>query len=181
MFLGVQISSQSAGSNLLPTVLIGLLLFAALITFKKTSGWNIAFLISLALVLGFIIDGLLPSESGSESLAIGLRTLFLLIFTAFIGSLLGQRSAYFGFSFWVASWVHIFGWVVILIARLPFAFIKIWAVIGLFIFMGLSAFWFGQLEDYLDESTGPALAIDLYFLSINLSIGLFILSGVNGL
>jgi hypothetical protein len=181
MFVGLQFSSRSAGSNLLPATLVGLLLFAALITFKKARGWNIALLLSLALVLGFIIGGLLSSENKSEAPVVVLRTLFLLIVAALLGSLLGQRTAYFGVSLWVASWIHVFGWVVIMITQLSFTFIQVWAVIGLFIFTGLSIVWFGRLEDHLIETTGPALAIDLYFLSINLSIVIFILSGMNGL
>lgn len=177
MFVGFQYSSQSAGLNLLPTMLVGLLLFAALITFKKTRGWNIALLLSLALVLGFIIGGLLLSENKLEGAVVVLRTLFLLIVAALIGNLLGQRSAYFGISLWVASWIHVFGWAVIMITQLSFEFIQIWAVIGLFIFTGLSVVWFGRLEDHLAQTTGPALAIDLFFLSINLSIPIFILSG----
>jgi len=180
MFVGFQFSSSSAGSNLLPVMLVGLLLFAALITFKKTRGWNIALLLSLALVLGFIIGVLLSSENKSEAPVVVLRTLFLLLVAALIGSLLGQRSAYFGVSLWVASWVHVFGWVIIMIAQLSFEFIRIWAVIGLIIFTGLAVVWFGRLEDHLVETTGPTLAIDLYFLSINLSIVIFILSGTNG-
>ncbi len=76
--------------------------------------------------------------------------------------------------------MHVFGWVVIMITQLSLAFIQVWAVIGLFIFTGLSVVWFGRLEDHLVETTGPALAIDLYFLSINLSVVIFILSGTNG-
>ncbi len=180
MFVGFQSSSRSAGSNLLPAMLVGLLLFTALITFKKARGWNIALLLSLALVLGFIIGGLLSSENKSEAPVVVLRTLFLLIIAALIGSLLGQRTAYFGVSLWMASWIHVFGWVVIMITQLSFAFIQVWAVIGLFIFTGLSIVWFGRLEDHLIETTGSALAIDLYFLSINLSIVIFILTGRNG-
>lgn len=76
--------------------------------------------------------------------------------------------------------MSVFGWVVIMITQLSLAFIQVWAVIGLFIFTGLSVVWFGRLEDHLVETTGPALAIDLYFLSINLSVVIFILSGTNG-
>jgi hypothetical protein len=67
-----------------------------------------------------------------------------------------------------------------MIAQLSFTFIQIWAVIGVFIFTGLSAVWFGRLEDHIVETAGSALAIDLYFLSINLSIVIFISSGTNG-
>jgi hypothetical protein len=128
----------------------------------------------------YILAGLLPTENKSEPPVVVLRTLFILVVAAMIGRLLGQRSAYFGVSLWVASWMHVFGWVVIMITQLSLAFIQVWVVIGLFIFTGLSVVWFGRLEDHLVETTGPALAIDLYFLSINLSVVIFILSGTNG-
>jgi hypothetical protein len=82
MFVGFQFSPRSAGSNLIPAMLVGLLLFADLITFKKTRGWNIALLMSLALVLGFIIGGLLPIENKAEAPIVVLRTVFLLILAA---------------------------------------------------------------------------------------------------
>ncbi len=180
MFVGFQFSSRGSGSNLLIATLIGLLLFAALMTFKKAHAWNAILLLSFALVLGFVIAGFLPPEYRSEGPVVALRTLILLIVAALAGRLLGQRSVYFGISLWVASWIHVIGWGIVLVTELPFTFIRIWGAMGLFIFMGLSIVWFGRLEDHQEESAGPSQAIDLFFLSINLGIVIFILTGSSG-
>jgi hypothetical protein len=81
-----------------------------------------------------------------------------------------------GIGLWLLSWAYLMGWAVIAFLGLDPVFTTAWAGAGVLIFSGLAAAWFSSLESQLDAQPGPALAADLFFLFLNLTIALRVFS-----
>ncbi|NIS82215.1 MAG: hypothetical protein GTO14_18870 [Anaerolineales bacterium] len=154
----------------IPLLLLGLLLFVTMQTFKNESGWNVTLLLGFSLVVGAILSVMGGVDSSRGWIfAIGGMT-FILASAALVGRFLRGRFAVLGVGLWMSSWVYLFGWGAIALLHLEESLLAIWALAGLVIFAGLSVVWFAGIADRAREDTVPALAMDLYILGINLAI-----------
>ncbi|MEA1976715.1 MAG: hypothetical protein U9N80_02305, partial [Chloroflexota bacterium] len=95
---------------------------------------------------------------------------------AWLGRRMGSRMKDLGIGLWLLSWAYLMGWAVIAFMGLDPVFTTAWAGAGVLIFSGLAAAWFASLESKLIVQPGAALAADLFFLFLNLTIALRVLS-----
>jgi len=155
---------------------ISLLLFIALMTFKSVPGWNVGLLAALGLALGVFLRALAAEAMFSAwLLSAGLAVLVFAV-AAWLGRRMGSRMKDVGIGLWLLSWAYLMGWAVIAFLGLDPVFTTAWAGAGVLIFTGLAVAWFSSLESQLDAQPGPALAVDLFFLFLNLTIALRVLS-----
>ena len=176
--LGLWFGPQEPGSTfILIVAVIGLLIFMALMTFKSVPGWNVTLLITLGLVLGVFLRAMAVELMISAwLLSFGLAALVFAL-TAWMGRMVGFRMRDVGIGLWLLSWAYLLGWAVIALMGLDPVFITAWAGAGVLIFAGLAAAWFAALEPQLDVQPRAALAVDLFFLFINLVVALRVLMG----
>jgi hypothetical protein len=173
---GLWFGPQDTGSTfMLLAGVISLLLFIALMTFKSVPGWNVGLLAALGLALGVFLRALAVEVMVSAwLLSAGLAVLVFAV-AAWLGRRLGSRMRDVGIGLWLLSWAYLMGWAVIAFLGLDPVFTTAWAGAGVLIFSGLAAAWFASLESKLDSQSGPALAVDLFFLFLNLTIALRVL------
>jgi hypothetical protein len=173
---GLWFGPQDTGSTfMLLSGVISLLLFIALMTFKSVPGWNVGLLAALGLALGVFLRALAVEVMVSAwLLSAGLAVLVFAV-AAWLGRRLGSRMRDVGIGLWLLSWAYLMGWAVIAFLGLDPVFTTAWAGAGVLIFSGLAAAWFASLESKLDSQSGPALAVDLFFLFLNLTIALRVL------
>ena len=160
----------------LPLLLVGLLLFAAFVTFRRASGWNLALLLALAVVAGVVLGS--AFGDGQELGPVGalVLTFVLLAVAALIGSVLRSRLRRVGFLLWTMAWVYLVGWVVSVPLDPAAELRAAWAGAGLAIFLCLAVVYFSRLA--IGEP-GRGLAVapgsDLYLVGLNVAIALRIL------
>ena len=168
--IGIIVSPPALASELAFLLLfIDLLLFVALITFKRVSGWNVFLLLGFAVVVGILLRGFAPSELtrswGSIVLTIG-----VLVLAAAVGRVLRGRTKWVGIGVGFASWAYLVGWGLIAVLGLKSLPQTLWAGVGLMIFGGLSALWFSELGQHHDKDSSVALSIELYIFILNLTL-----------
>lgn len=160
----------------IPLLLLGLLFFVAMITFKGTSGWNVFFLLGFSLVVGVLLRGFAQEELGrSWSLSFGVA-IGILGLSAGVGRSLHGRLFWLGKGFWILSWIYLAGWGLIVVLHLGALIRILWAGAGLVIFSGLAAAWFAGLGEHQEGASGIPLAIDLYILAFNLAVATRVIS-----
>jgi FtsH-binding integral membrane protein len=166
----------------LPLLLVAVLLFAAMLTFRKTGAWNTGLLLGFALVIGFLLSGL--RAGGAAYVWVGALGAMLaaLACSAVVGRAMRGRLDMIGGGLWLVSWVYLVGWGVIAVMRAGSAFQVVWAAAGLLIFTGLAAAWFSALGGEREELPGVSHAIDLYIFSFNLALAAYVLlRGLSGI
>ena len=174
---GLWFGPQEPGSTfMLLAGVISLLLFIALMTFKSVPGWNVGLLAALGLALGVFLRALAAEVMFSAWLLSAGIAVLVFALTAWFGRRLGSRMREVGIGLWLLSWAYLLGWAVIAFLGLDPVFTTAWAGAGVLIFSGLAAAWFASLESQLDAQPGAALAVDLFFLFLNLTIALRVLS-----
>ena len=174
---GLWFGPQEPGSTfILLSGVISLLLFIALMTFKSAPGWNVGLLAALGLALGLFLRALAGEARISTWLLSAVLAVLVFAPTAWFGRRMGFRMRDVGIGLWLLSWAYLLGWAVIAFMRLDPVFITVWAGAGVLIFAGLAAAWFASLESQLDAQPGAALAVDLFFLFMNLTIALRVFS-----
>ncbi len=174
---GLWFGPQEPGSTfMLLAGVISLLLFIALMTFKSVPGWNVGLLAALGLALGVFLRALAAEVMFSAWLLSAGLAVLVFALSAWLGRRLGSRMRDVGIGLWLLSWAYLLGWAVIAFLGLDPVFTTAWAGAGVLIFTGLAAAWFSSLESKLDTQSGPALAADLFFLFLNLTIALRVLS-----
>jgi len=174
---GLWFGPQEPGSTfILLSGVISLLLFIALMTFKSVPGWNVGLLAALGLALGVFLRALAGEVRISTWLLSAVLAVLVFAPTAWFGRRMGSRVRDVGIGLWLLSWAYLLGWAVIAFVRLDPVFTTAWAGAGVLIFTGLAAAWFSSLESQLDTQPGAALAVDLFFLFMNLTIALRVFS-----
>ncbi len=175
--VGLWLGPQDPGSTfMLLAGVISLLLFIALMTFKSVPGWNVALLAALGLALGVFLRALAAEGVVSDWLLSALLAVLVFALSAWLGRRMGSRMRDVGIGLWLLSWAYLLGWAVIAFLGLDPVFTTAWAGAGVLIFSGLAAAWFSSLELQMDAQPGAALAADLFFLFLNLTIALRVLS-----
>jgi len=174
---GLWFGPQEPGSTFtLLAGVVSLLLFIALMTFKSVPGWNVGLLAALGLALGVFLRALAAEVMFSAWLLSAGIAMLVFALSAWLGRRTGSRMKDVGIGLWLLSWAYLMGWAVIAFMDLDPAFTTAWAGAGVLIFSGLAAAWFSSLESQLDAQPGAALAADLFFLFLNLTIALRVLS-----
>ncbi len=176
--VGLWFGPQEPGSTfMLLAGVVSLLLFIALMTFKSVPGWNVGLLAALGLALGVFLRALAAEAMFSAwLLSVGLAVLVFAA-AAWLGRRMGSRMKDVGIGLWLLSWAYLMGWAVIAFMGLDPVFTTAWAGAGVLIFSSLAAAWFSSLESQLDAQPGAALAADLFFLFLNLTIAIRVLFG----
>ena len=154
---------------------VSLLLFIALMTFNSVPGWNVGLLAAIGLALGVFLRALATEAMISAWLLSAGFAVLVFALSAWLGRRLGSRMRDVGVGLWLLSWAYLMGWAVIAFLGLDPVFTTAWAGAGVLIFSGLAAAWFASLESKLEPQSGPALAVDLFFLYLNLTIALRVL------
>lgn len=173
---GLRFGPHEPGSTfMLLAGVISLLLFIALMTFKSVPGWNVGLLTSLGLALGVFLRTLAAEASISAWMLSTALVVLVFVFTAWLGRRMGYRMRDVGSGLWLLSWAYLLGWVVIALMGLDPVFTTAWAGAGVLIFAGLAVAWFASLESQLDAQPGAALAVDLFFLFLNLTVAVRVL------
>jgi FtsH-binding integral membrane protein len=155
----------------IPLLLVGVLLFAGLMTFRRTRGWNLALLLGLAVVAGSLMGSALDDAHVSWTGATALMAA-LVGLAALIGRALQDRLRRAGFVLWVLAWIVLAGWLIGGLLH-PEEWLRIlWACAGLVIFGGLAAVWFSRLgsEEIPPRGLAVALGCDLYLLGLNIAV-----------
>lgn len=159
----------------LPAALVGLLLFVAMLTFKRVRGWNAALLVVFSFAAGGILSWLFQGWVGGSWLGALSATVVILGVSGFIGRRLGRPILEIGAYLWLLSWVYLFGWVVVAVLQPSPTWIRAWAGGGAIVYAGLSAAWFGGLDPFAPNPSGTSWAIDVYVLGLNLAIAVRVL------
>jgi hypothetical protein len=133
-------------------------------------------LAALGIALGVFLRALAADVMFSAWLLSALLAVLVFAVAAWIGRRMGSRMKEVGIGLWLLSWAYLMGWAVIAFLGLDPVFTTAWAGAGVLIFSGLAAAWFSSLESQLDAQPGPALAADLFFLFLNLTIALRVFS-----
>jgi len=176
--VGLWFGPQEPGSTfMLLAGVVSLLLFIALMTFKSVPGWNVGLLAALGLALGVFLRALAAEAMFSVWLLSAGLAVLVFAAAAWLGRRMGSRMKEVGIGLWLLSWAYLMGWAVIAFMGLDPVFTTAWAGAGVLIFSGLAAAWFSSLESQLDAQPGAALAADLFFLFLNLTIAIRVLFG----
>lgn len=155
----------------MPLLLVGVLLFAGLMTFRRTRGWNLVLLLGLAVAAGALMGPALDAAHVSWTSAIVLMVA-LIGMAALIGKALRDRLHRAGFILWVLAWIYLAGWLIGGLLR-PDELLRIlWACAGLVVFGGLATVWFSRLgsEEIPPRGLSVALGCDLYLLGLNIAV-----------
>ncbi len=160
----------------IPLLLVGALLFVALLMFRKTRIWNLVLLLALALVAG-VLTGVAFTDGGRAWGAVLSMTCALLILALLFGTYLRGKIGR-GLRFlYLLTWFYLAGWLLILIWD-PALWLRIlWIVAGAILFTGLAVIWFSEWEG--KENPVGVLAVpegsELYILGLNIAIALRVL------
>jgi len=163
------------GETLILRVLLLLLVFLGLIALKRRVNWNVGLLIMFGFLAGSF-TGLIQSGSGVENwlwalgIAITIQSISLLTSRA-----IRIRWNDLGVGLWLLAWAYLLGWAGLMLLDLDVAFRRVWAGFGLVLFACMSAVWFSNYPHVKDQLSGTSLGIDLYLLTINLSLAVRIL------
>jgi len=99
----------------LPLLLIGVLLFVAMLTFRRVRGWNLALLLALAAVAGALLGSTFEGEPGSSwggALALTFGTMVL---AALVGNAMRSRLRPVGSALWMLAWLYLVGWFLVVV------------------------------------------------------------------
>ncbi len=156
----------------LPLLLVGVLLFVALLTFRKAPGWNLALLLALAAVAGMLLGSAFSGEhSASWGSALGLA-FALMGLAALVGYALRGRLGRAGCALWILAWIYLLGWLAFMLLNPADWLRAVWAGAGLVIFGLLLVVWFSDLTGEKKSSRGLAVSqgTDLYLLGFNIAV-----------
>jgi hypothetical protein len=157
----------------LPLLLLGVLLYAALMTFRHTPRWNLVILLALAAAAGALLVSVLGSNQGAAwgpgvGLSLGIITLSLSL-----GRALRGRFRRAGKALWILAWIYLAGWLLLLALEPALWLVTVWAGAGVAIFGGLIVVWYAQLGAM---ESARSLAVpqgsDLYLLGLNIAVAL---------
>lgn len=155
----------------LPLLLVGVLLFAGLLTFRNAAGWNLALLLALAAVAGAFLGSAFGEGQNLAPVGALALTFILIALAAVIGRALRSRLRRAGFVLWLMAWIYLVGWLAIVFLDPAARFHAAWAGAGLAIFACLTVVYFSQLAG---EESGRRLAVpqgcDLYLLGLNITV-----------
>lgn len=154
----------------LPVVILGLLVFIGMITFRETRGWNIALLIGFGVIAGGFLGSIFPEGTGTSWAMALLATLGVIFLAAGVGNWLGVHLRRLGLGLWIGSWVYLLGWVLLAVTDSSPTLQTLWALAGMAIFGGMAAAWFANLMTTEQQSSNVSLAIDLFVLGLNLFV-----------
>ncbi|NIM93009.1 MAG: hypothetical protein GTO18_04770 [Anaerolineales bacterium] len=174
--IGLVLSAGSVtGSFLLPIVIVGVIVFVAMITFRDASGWNLGLLLVFALIVGLLLGNFFPSLTALHWILALLIAAAIMLMAAGLGTQLGGGVRLLGIALWIGSWIYILGWVVIALFHFPKPVVLLWGMVGLIVFSGLSTVWFASIAGILNPFMGTSLAIDLFILGLNLCIAVVVI------
>ena len=128
---GAALSPRITTGSVVPLTLFGLLLFVAMVTFKRARGWNAALLVAFSFVAGGVVNWLFEDRIGGTWLGAVSAAILILAISALVGRRIGPRLVGLGAWLWLLSWVYLFGWVVVAVLRPPPSWIRAWAIGGL--------------------------------------------------
>ena len=159
---------------LAPLAVCVVLLFAALLTFRRTPAWSTILLLGLALTVGAalrLVGGSRMAWVPSSAVALGAP-----LVGAAIGGKVRLRNAWVRGSLWTLAWIYVLGaWLFPMGLGTLRAW---WAGAGLLVFAGLAVIWFADwpAREERDPAGGPAT--ELYLIGLNLALAANALSSV---
>ncbi len=165
--VGARILGERLPSAWYAAVIVTLLLFFALLTFKQTRGWNTGLLTALAAMASGFAGAFFPNAIGWG----GAIAAALLGLSAIASRRRWAAIAQLGRLGWILSWAYLVGWPVLafLDARRE---VRIgWAAGGLVLFAGLATGWFASRPwQGQARQDGTPAAIEVYLIGLNLLV-----------
>jgi hypothetical protein len=156
--------------SVLPVGLFAVLLFVAMMTFKRARGWNAGLMAGFSFVGIGVVSWLFEARAGGTWLGAIAAAAIILALAAVLGRSTGPRMVGLSPWLWLLSWVYLFGWVAAAVLGPSAGWIHAWAIGGLVVYAGLGAAWFAGLDPLVENPSGTGWAIDIYLLGINLAI-----------
>src|SRR3990170_4869917 len=125
------LSPRITTGSVVPVALFGLLLFVAMMTFKRARGWNAGLLVAFSFAAGGVVNWLFEDRVGGTWLGALSAAVLILAISAIAGRRVGPKLVGLGSWLWLLSWVYLFGWVVVAVLSPPLGWIWAWAAGGL--------------------------------------------------
>ena len=145
-----------------------LLLFAAMMTFRRAPTWSTALLLAFALGVGVLVrlvTGADPAWGWCAAAALGIPLVAALVSGPLQGRVAWTRSL-----LWVAAWIYVLGaWLIPVVWAAPHLG-RTWAAGGLAIFTGLAVTWFCVWPGRETSLPAGSAAAELYLIGINLAL-----------
>jgi len=151
-----------------------LLLFAAMMTFRRAPTWSTALLLAFALGVGVLVrlvTGADPAGGWCAAAALGVP-----LAAAVMGGQLQGRGAWTRSFLWVAAWIYVLGaWLIPVVWATPHLG-RTWAAGGLVIFAGLAVTWFSVWPGRETSLPPGSAAAELYLIGLNLALAANVLA-----
>jgi FtsH-binding integral membrane protein len=156
----------------LPLLLIGVLLFVAMLTFRRVRVWNLVLLLTLAAVAGALLGSTFEGEHGGSWGGALALTFGMMGLAVWVGNALRRKLRPVGSALWMLAWLYLAGWFLVVVLD-PEAWLRaLWSGAGVILFGCLLTVWFSEL--WGEDRTGKGLAVpqgcDLYILGLNIAI-----------
>lgn len=179
-WLGAQWLAPRMPSGLeIPLALCALLCYLGVVAVGERPLPAVALLLCFAGLVGALLAGwLLPHLDPVWRPAI-LGALACLSAAFVLANLLAGRVAVPGRLLGSASLLYLFGWLGLVISQAGAGAYRIWAAVGVVMFIALTFRWLTDV-DAVDVEAAPRQAASLYLLGLNLTIALALTLGLTG-
>ncbi|HKZ53883.1 MAG TPA: hypothetical protein VJ123_00270 [Anaerolineales bacterium] len=159
----------------LPLGLAAFLLFLASVTFRRSPGWNAVFFYTFAVAGGAFFGRILPAGGLAWGWAAVVAAAVLVAMAAAGRAGLYRQLVPLWTGLWVFSWIYVGSWFVIYGIRRETPLVVYWAAAGVMIFALLGLSTFSRLRVPQVRPVGVSLGLELYILSLNLTLAIRLL------
>ena len=175
MALGIGLPMSSREVDKVIVIIAVAILFLAMVTFKNVRGWNLVLFLTFSLFIGMLIGAIFESV-GTVEIWVGVLLSTLVLTAASItGDVVQGRFGKSRILFWIVSWVYVFGWIVLIVAKIEGELVKFWGFVGLLTYFGLSSIWFANYSTPQEPGWDIPAAMELYSYTTCLWIAVVVL------
>jgi len=157
-------------------VILALLAFAALMTFRRARAWPTILLLILALIAGALVRLMLPEVRLHWPWAL-VASIGIPLFGVPLGWKVGTRLGSVGWGTWAAAWIYILGWIAWQLLGQGAVMRRYWGIAGLIVFSALTTTWSSSLPGRPPHEPEGSMAGELYLIGLNLGIAALMVVG----